>query len=142
MGIKVNGVQIASIGKPGRDGSPGKSAYEYAKEGGYAGTEDEFKLKMAESLNMTLISLNANNWTETNSSYIQTIAVNGILADETKQSILVTPYNNKNNIILITENSIYCSAQGENSLTFSAERIPTESVQFIIEWQSVKYMSN
>lgn len=97
---------------------------------------------MAESLNMTLISLNANNWIETNSSYIQTITVNGILADESKQSILVTPYNNKNNIILITENSIYCSAQGENSLTFSAESIPTESVQFIIEWQSVKYVFN
>lgn len=36
MGIKVNGVQIAGVGKQG------KSAYEYAKEGGYAGTETEF----------------------------------------------------------------------------------------------------
>ena len=37
MGIKVNGIQIAGIG------APGKSAYDYAKEGGYPGTENEFK---------------------------------------------------------------------------------------------------
>lgn len=31
----------------GRDGNPGKNAYEYAKEAGYAGTENEFAEKMA-----------------------------------------------------------------------------------------------
>lgn len=41
MGIKVNGIQIAGIG------APGKSAYDYAKEGGYPGTENEFKQLMA-----------------------------------------------------------------------------------------------
>ena len=29
-------------------GVPGKSAYDYAREGGYTGTEDEFRQKMAE----------------------------------------------------------------------------------------------
>jgi hypothetical protein len=32
----------------GKDGAPGKSAYEYAKEGGYTGTEAEFAAKLAE----------------------------------------------------------------------------------------------
>ena len=35
-------VKNGSKGEPG-EGKPGKSAYEYAKEGGYNGTEDEFK---------------------------------------------------------------------------------------------------
>ena len=43
MGIKVNGVQIAGMGK---EGTPGKSAYEYAREAGYTGTEEEFKIAM------------------------------------------------------------------------------------------------
>lgn len=32
----------------GKDGAPGKSAYEYAKEGGYARSEEEFAEKLAE----------------------------------------------------------------------------------------------
>ena len=31
----------------GKEGTPGKSAYEYAKDGGYAGTEEEFAAKLA-----------------------------------------------------------------------------------------------
>jgi hypothetical protein len=34
----------------GEDGTDGKSAYEYAKEGGYAGTEQEFAQKMAREM--------------------------------------------------------------------------------------------
>lgn len=34
-------------GKDGNDGSDGKTAYQYAQEGGFTGTEDEFKAKMA-----------------------------------------------------------------------------------------------
>lgn len=41
MAIKVNGKFVA--GTKGKDGEPGKSAYEYAVEGGYTGTEEEFK---------------------------------------------------------------------------------------------------
>lgn len=35
-------------GIDGQDGLPGKSAYEYAKDGGYTGTEEEFAAKLAE----------------------------------------------------------------------------------------------
>lgn len=34
-------------GIDGQDGAPGKSAYEYAKDGGYTGTEEEFAAKLA-----------------------------------------------------------------------------------------------
>ena len=34
-------------GEPGKDGADGKSAYSYAKDGGYTGTEEEFAQKMA-----------------------------------------------------------------------------------------------
>lgn len=35
-------------GTNGKDGATGKSAYQYAKEGGYTGTENDFRAKMAE----------------------------------------------------------------------------------------------
>lgn len=50
---------ITTDGAPGKDGAPGlngtpgedgKSAYEYAKEGGYTGTEAEFIEKLAEEI--------------------------------------------------------------------------------------------
>ena len=54
MGIKINGVQIAGIG------APGKSAYDYAKEGGYPGTENEFKQLMAGPIPITHGGTDAN----------------------------------------------------------------------------------
>lgn len=47
MSIKVNGKKVAGIGRPGADG---KSAYQQAVEGGYKGTEDEFRKVLASSL--------------------------------------------------------------------------------------------
>ena len=41
-------------GAAGQPGTSGKSAYQYAVEGGYTGTEDEFKTKMAEEMPDTL----------------------------------------------------------------------------------------
>lgn len=41
MSIKVNGKFVA--GSKGEDGASGKSAYEYALDGGYTGTEAEFQ---------------------------------------------------------------------------------------------------
>lgn len=36
-----------SDGAPGKNGADGKSAYQYAVDGGYTGTEDDFKYKLA-----------------------------------------------------------------------------------------------
>lgn len=39
MAISINGVTVAGIGAPGKDG---RSAYDAAKLGGFTGTEQEF----------------------------------------------------------------------------------------------------
>ena len=39
MAVIVNGKKVAGLGQPGKDGAPGKSAYQAAKEKGYTGTE-------------------------------------------------------------------------------------------------------
>lgn len=44
MSIKVNGKKIAGIGI---QGLPGKSAYDLAKEGGFIGTENDYKAQIA-----------------------------------------------------------------------------------------------
>lgn len=41
------GYAVGPAGSDGRDGSNGKSAYQYAKDGGYTGTEAEFAAKLA-----------------------------------------------------------------------------------------------
>lgn len=41
---------LSAGGKDGEPGAPGKSAYEYAKDGGYTGTEAEFAAKLAEEI--------------------------------------------------------------------------------------------
>lgn len=47
MPISVNGTIIAGVGKNGRPGKDGKSAYDAAKSGGYQGTEEEFNSRLA-----------------------------------------------------------------------------------------------
>lgn len=42
--------EYADIASKGDPGSPGKSAYQYAKDGGYTGTEAEFAAKLAKEL--------------------------------------------------------------------------------------------
>ena len=45
MALYVNGKKVAGIGLPG------KSAYQYAVDGGYTGTEEEFHAELAEVKN-------------------------------------------------------------------------------------------
>ena len=47
------------VGADGQPGADGKSAYQYAKDGGYTGTEAEFAAKLAEELPDTLPNPNA-----------------------------------------------------------------------------------
>lgn len=45
---KFNQIEQGAKGDPGENGSDGKSAYQYAQDGGYTGTEEEFSQKLAE----------------------------------------------------------------------------------------------
>ena len=47
------------VGADGQPGADGKSAYQYAKEGGYTGTEEEFAAKLAEEMPDKLPNPNA-----------------------------------------------------------------------------------
>lgn len=51
--------EAGAAGADGKDGADGKSAYQYAVEGGYTGTEAEFKSKMAAEYPKTLPNPNA-----------------------------------------------------------------------------------
>ena len=50
---------VGADGAPGKDGADGKSAYAYAVEGGYTGTEAEFAAKLAEDMPEALPNPNA-----------------------------------------------------------------------------------
>lgn len=52
-------VKNGSKGSTGPKGTDGKSAYQYAQEGGYTGTETEFAAKMAKEMPTTLPNPNA-----------------------------------------------------------------------------------
>ena len=51
------GVVVGAEGEKGPQGNPGKNAYEYAKEGGFTGTEEEFAQKMTEEVPTKLSQL-------------------------------------------------------------------------------------
>lgn len=87
---------------------------------------------------MTKVYLTSSAWDADTKT--QTVSVEGILADETKQSIEVSPYN-KEHTDLVTKYGIYCSGQGEGTLTFTAESIPESMVIFSVEWKDVSYQS-
>ena len=72
-------------GEDGKDGASGKSAYEYAKDGGYTGTEEEFKRKMAEesvtSARIGEVTLIASGWNGDGHLYSQIVNINGVTAN-------------------------------------------------------------
>ena len=57
-GVKVKAENVVDM-PAGGAGTPGKSAYEYAQEGGYTGTEEEFSKKLAEEIPNALPNPNA-----------------------------------------------------------------------------------
>lgn len=80
-----------------------------------------------------LVTLTVAGWD--NSAKTQSVTVAGILADESKQMIIpmpatasMTAYNNA---------CIQCTSQAENTLTFTADTVPTEAIQVYVTYQDV-----
>lgn len=67
------------------------------------------------------------------SSNSQTVTVSGVLADTTKQAIYVSPAPGYGTIY--GSAGIECTAQGENSLTFSCETAPESDITVNISTQ-------
>ena len=70
-------------GIPGEKGSDGKSAYEYAKEGGYTGTEQDFAILIGgldsrPQAKIGYITILASAWQGDNNLYSQVVNLNGV----------------------------------------------------------------
>ena len=72
------------------------------------------------------VTLTTSGW----SSNTQTVTVNGVLADETKQ--LIQPMPAIASQIAYMSAGIYCSGQAANSLTFTCSETPTEDIPLYI----------
>lgn len=85
---------------------------------------------------ITTVSLAAGSWSGSAAPFTQSVTVSGILADATKQVINVAPTATSVNIEAISTAGVYATAQGTNTITFSAMNSkPTTAVSFIVQFQ-------
>lgn len=77
------------------------------------------------------ITLASGSW----SSNTQTVTVNGILADETKQLIQVNPASASRTAYISA--GVICSSQAANSLTFTCTTTPTSDLTVYVTYQEV-----
>lgn len=74
--------QVADSGSSGKDG---KSAYEYAKEGGFTGTEADFIKSLirtsAGGARIGTVTLTANGWIGSDNLYSQIVTIDGVTAN-------------------------------------------------------------
>lgn len=82
------------------------------------------------------VTLSAAAWTGTEAPFTQTVTVNDVLADETKQAIHVSPSAGYGT--MYGSAGIECTAQDENSLTFSCEAAPENDITVNIAIQEAK----
>ena len=94
----------------------------------YIGIKDEIEDIYSQLTNCPEITLLASGWVDGE----QTVTVEGILADESKQIIEIIPA--KASIASYLEAKIYCSAQGEDELTFTigGDTIPTSNLNVYV----------
>ena len=137
MALYVNGKKVAGIGLPG------KSAYQYAVDGGYTGTEEEFNTLLANvSPAPKAVSVVLRGWhpsldTETNKTYYECIVtVPGVLADETKQ--LITPAPALASQAAYLAAGVLCTGQAADSLTFTCQTVPTGNLTVYVAITDVK----
>lgn len=71
------------------------------------------------------VLLNAGSWVQSGDKYVQTVAVGGATANK---NIVTSPA--ASGWTAAQDNNIRCTAQGDGTLTFTADSIPTESVYF------------
>lgn len=84
------------------------------------------------------VALPASQWLGYDKPFTQTVSVFGVISNETQQIITVAPYPDMDNIQAITNAYIYCTAQGQNSLTFVAlKNKPTTQVTFNVSIQNL-----
>ena len=91
---------------------------------------DSFKPKA------TKITLTVAGWSSTLKT--QSVSVQGVLSDVTKQEIRVMPVDTALDSAYIS-NGVQCVAQAANSLTFGCDTVPTEAIEVYVVMQDVNY---
>lgn len=80
-----------------------------------------------------LVTLTVAGWD--NSAKTQSVTVAGILADESKQMIIPMPATAS--MTAYNDAGIQCTGQAENTLTFTADTVPTAAIQVYVTYQDV-----
>lgn len=84
------------------------------------------------------VTLFVSGWVGTEAPYTQTVTIIGVIANEGKQIIRVSPNPVESDITDAMDCSVYCTAQGNNSLTFTAfDDKPTNDIVFNVEVQDL-----
>ena len=71
------------------------------------------------------VLLNNGNWTPSGDVYVQTVAVGGVTAES---NVVTSP--SATGWVKSQENNVRCTAQANNTLTFTADSIPDASIYF------------
>ena len=87
----------------------------------------------AEAPFMVTVDLQVSGWDTI--SMTQTVAVPGVLASQTEQIITPAPHTSSQSDYY--ESGIRCTGQDEDSLTFTAEEIPTSKIQVYVAIQNL-----
>lgn len=86
-------------------------------------TKETFEAALPASASITLTTAG---WVDN----AQTVTVNGILADETQQIIVVVPTDGSKTMYY--ECNVDCVSQAENKLTFNCKTVPTAELSVYI----------
>ena len=81
------------------------------------------------------VTLAASGWTGSAAPYTQTVSVEGVLTDETKQLIQPVPSNASRTAYY--DAGIQCVTQAENALTFTATKIPESDIPMFVILQAL-----
>ena len=98
----------------------------------------ELDVDLTEDPKITTVTLYVTNWTNN----AQTAIIPGIIANESEQAVWINPVYSSANIEAIGDCNVRGIAQGENSITFGCETVPTIDVQFYVRWEDIDYVDN
>ena len=101
-----------------------------------SGVKQEENENIAIKPNMTKITLLSSAWD--NSTLTQTATVNGIIADETRQAIMITPVFSS--IEEIGNCNVFANEQIENGIVFKCDTVPTSNVEFYVKWEDITWI--
>lgn len=94
-------------------------------------------LNDASKVYMTKVTLPVSGWDA--DALTQSVAVPGILEDDTKQLIQAVPA--PASMAAATEAGVYCSGQGDGSLSFACADVPAEDIVFHVSYQAATFVS-